>query len=311
MIKFRDFLYKIKLWEKKLLIFLFVSLIVLGVYIYNSTNYIIIRFNELGPLTKNMSAYYNGFKIGYITKISPDDDFKHIIVKVRLFQKDINLPQNITAYVERFPTGELYLQFLYPQSPSLRLIKRGDMVEGISQSSVEQFMLGQNVSGMTDIVSIHVIKALNATEIANHEMKVFFQNTSKLIEENRASIKASVNNTEKMTKNLAQMAQNLNQTTKKINDSLDAETIRATTINVKDSTSYIKTSTENIANATKDLDKTVKKIDDTIVKVNESADNINSITAGINETLGKKFAGMRILFGTAVPQKSSQRNACK
>lgn len=285
----------------KILFLLMIFLIILGIYIYNSTYYIIIRFDELGPLTKNMVVYYNGFKVGKIVNIGPDKDFKHTLARVNLTHKNIKLPQNTTVSVERFPNGELYLQFVYPQSPSLRILKRGDILEGMAPYSLEQFMLGQNISGVSDIVSIHVIKALNATEIANQEMKTFFQNTSKLIQENSNGISASVNNTVAMTKSLAQMAENLNQSSKKLNESIDKSILKDTTTNIKDTTG-------NISKATKDIDKTMKKVDDTISQLNATAENLNSITSGINETLSKRFAGMRIIFGTPVQSKNCKKS---
>lgn len=302
--KFPEDISKIKKESKKLLVILIILLAAIGAYIYNSTYYVNIRFDELGPLTKNMTAYYNGFKVGKIVRIEPDKDFKHTLVKVNLIHKNMNLPQNTTVHVESFPNGELYLQFIYPSSPSFKTIKRGDLLEGIAQYNLEEFMLGQNISGVSDIVSLHVIRALNATEIANQEMKNFFENTSKLIKDNSRGINASVNNTAAMTKSLAQMAENLNQSSKKINNALDEATLKSTTTNIKDTT-------DNISQATKDIDKTVKKIDDTISQVNATAQNLNSITSGLNETLSQKFAGMRIMFGTPVKQKFNVKNACK
>lgn len=298
----RTFLKK-KKGIKKTLIVGIIFLALVAIYFYCATPYIIVRFNELGPLTKNMSAYYNGFKIGKIVRITPDKDFMHTLARVNLNQTDINLPQNTTVHVERFPNGELYLQFVYPQSPSLRLIKRGDIIEGISPYSLEQFMLGQNISGVTDVVSQHIIRALDATEIANIEIKLFFQSTSKLINENKKGIDASVNNTEIMTKNLAQMAENLNQTSKKINNSLDETILKGTTSNIKDTT-------DNVSKATKDIGKTIEKIDDTISQANAAATNLNSITSGLNETLNKRFGGMRVMFGTPVKPKNCQKNVC-
>lgn len=279
------------------LIILIAFLIITGLYIYNNRYFVIVRFDELGPLTKNMTAYYNGFKIGKIGDISPDIDFKHILVKINLTQKNLNLPQNTLVYVERFPNGELYLQFAYPQSPALRPIKRGDILEGIAPYNIEQFMMGQNVSGMSDIVSLHIIKALNSADAANQEMKVFFHIATKIIKENDKEIRASINNTKVMTENLATMAKNLNQTSQKLNNAIIEGTIRDTTSNIKDTT-------ENISKATKDLDKTMKKVDDTITQANEISENLNSITGGLNDTLSKRFGGMRIMFGTTVKSKN-------
>lgn len=294
---------KLKTYAKNFLIILMSLLIIAGVYFYVATFYVIIRFNELGPLTKNMAAYYNGFKVGKITHIGPDKDFEHTLVKVTLNQKDINLPQNTTVNVERFPNGELYLQFVYPSSPSFRTIQRGDILEGRAPYSLEQFMLGQSISGVTDVVSLHIIKALNAADAANMEMKVFFQTTSEIMKKNDKGINASVNNTAAMTKSLAQMAENLNQASRKLNNALD-ET------NLKDTTSNIKETTDNVAKATKDIDKTMKKIDDTISHANAAAENLNSITTGLNETLSKRFGGTRLMFGTPVKPKNNVKNAC-
>lgn len=308
---------KIEIGNKKILIILLLFLIFVGVYIYNASYYVVVRFNELGPLTKNMYAYYNGFKIGKIVRIGPDKDFKHILVKVNLNQNNIQLPQNTVVFVERFPNGELYLQFLYPNSPSLNSIKRGDMLEGIAQYNLEQFMMGQSVSGMSDVVSLHIIKALNSADAANQQMTEFFKVTSRLIKGNGKGITASVNNTEAMTKNLAEMAenlkqasQNLNLTSKKLNGTFEESILKDSALNVKDSTSNIKgatsnikDTTENIAKATKDIDKTMQKVDDTISQLNSTARNLNSITGGFNETLSKKFGGMRIMFGTPVKSK--------
>lgn len=274
---------------------------IIWLYIYNTSFYVTIRFGELGALAKNMPVYYNGFKIGKIVKIEPDVDFKHTIVRVNLDNKNINLPQNTTAKVENFPSGELYLQFVYPKSPSLGKMQRGDLLEGIAPYSPEQFMLGQNISGVTDIVSIHVIKALKATEIANMEMTNFFKNSSKLINENSKEINASVNNTVKMTKNLEQMAQNLNQASKKLNEAIDKEILKDTTYNIKDTTG-------NISKATKDIDKTMKKIDDTVSEANAAAKNLNSITSGLNEAMCKRFAGMRVMFGKPLKSKKCFKN---
>ena len=295
---------------KKILMLSIFFLVIAGVYFYNNSYYVVVRFDELGPVSKNMPVFYNGFKVGKIVQIEPDDDFKHTLVRVNLITKNLKLPQNTTVQLKSFPSGELYLQFIYPQAPSLKTMRRGELLEGISPYSLEEFMLGQNISGVTDMVSIHVIKALDATAIANLEMKLFFQNTSQIIQDNRKSIKASINNTNAMTKSLAESAEILHQASKKINKAIDTQVLRDSTLNVRDSTSNIKNSTQNIkeatdniSKATKDIDKTIKKIDDTISQANSTAANLNCITGGLNETLSKKFGGMRIIFGTPVKPK--------
>ncbi len=297
---FIKYILGIKRHSNKILIISICILIIVCIYIYNNTYYIFVRFNELGPVSKNMSAYYNGFKVGKIVQIDPDEDYKHTIVKVKLIAKNLKLPQNTTVQVKSFPNGELYLQFIYPQNSSLKLLCRGDMIEGITPYSLEEFMLGQNVSGVTDMVSIHVIKALDAMGVANMEMENFFRNTSKVIEGNRESIDASIHNVEDMTKSLAKTAENLNNASAKINKSLDTDVLKNSTLNIRDSTSNIKETTENINKATKDIDQTIKKLDSTMSEVNSAAANINQITGGLKQTLSKKFGGMRVILGTPI-----------
>lgn len=294
----------------KIIILLIIFLVATVVYIYTSGYYVIVRFDELGPVSKNMAAYYNGFKVGKISSIEPDKDYEHTLVRVNLTSRGLKLPQNTTVQMKSFPSGELYLEFIYPQSPSLKMIKSGDLLEGISPYNLEQFMLGQNISGVTDIVSIHVIKALDAMQMSNWEMEVFFKTTSKFIQENEGSLDASVRNTEVMTKNLAEAAKNLNQASAKINRALDKGVLSDSTINVrdstknfKDSTKNLKETTENLNRATKDIDKTMQKVDNTVTQINSAAANINCITEGCRETLSKKFGGMRVIFGTPVKKK--------
>lgn len=294
--KFLEKIMNLDRGAKKLLIWLVIVLVGIAFYINQANDYVIIRFDELGFVAKNMNAYYNGFKIGKIISVEPDNDFKHVLAKLRFNQKKINLPQNTTVRVQSFPSGELYLEFVYPESPSLRPIVRGTVLQGIARYSVEDFMQGQNVSGMTDIVSLHVVRTLRATEIANHEIKMFFQNASTMVNENRSGVKATVDNAEKMTANLAQTAANLNDLSEKLDNAIDEDALKQTTSNIK-------TTTDNVVQLTQDLDTTVNNINATVDEFHTAAQHLNAVTGGLNTTLSKKFGGMRVLFGTPTKGK--------
>lgn len=289
--------------EKPLLVFAVIAAAV-WFYIYSTTLYVTVRFDELGPVAKNMSTYYNGFKVGKVVSIKPDKDFKHMLARINLVYKNLRLPQNTTVKVQSFPNGELYLEFVYPQSPSLNVLKRGDVLEGIAKYSLEEFMLGQSVSGVSDIVSIHVIKALNAMDLANKEVEAFFKDSSQLMKDNKKEIDASFENIAAMTFSFSEMAENLNQASKKMNNALDEKELKKTTSNIKDTS-------ENLAKATANIDQTMEKIDSTVSHLNLTSKNLASITGGLNETLAKKFGGMRIMFGTPVKSKNNVRNCCK
>ena len=269
-------------------------------YIYFSTFYIIVRFDELGRISKNMSVYYNGFKVGKIVSIEPDRDFKHTLAKVVFSVKKLNLPDNTKVELKSFPSGELYLQLVYPSSVSLKNLKRGALLEGNAPYNLEQFMLGQNISGVTDVVSIYVIRALNAMEVSNMEMKMFFENTSLIMTDNRQAINESINNFTIMSENLAEMAKNLNQMAKNLNETSAKVNRALNTDIIKGSTQNLNETTGNINEATKGLGDTMAKIDDTINHANSVAKNLDCITTGLNHTLSKRFGGMRVMFGTPV-----------
>lgn len=301
--KIPEYMSEIRIILKELLFILIILLAVAGAYLYVTTNYVIVRFDELGFVAKNMNAYYNGFKIGKIVKVEPDKDFKHVLAKLNIYNKNINLPQNTTVRVQSFPSGELYLEFVYPESPSLKPITRGTVLQGIARYNLADFMQGQNISGMTDIVTLHVVRTLQATEIANQEIKMFFQNASSIVNDNRSGIKASVDNTRKMTANLAQTAANLNDLSEKLDNSIDEKGLKQTTSNIKQTT-------DNIVKVTSDINTTVQKINDAADEIHTAASHYTSITSGINDSLSKKMGGMRVLFGS--PTKGKRQNAkCK
>jgi len=294
----------IKKDKKKLLPLIICFFIFVCIFIYLNTFFIIVRFDELGPVSKNMVIYYNGFRVGKIVNIRPDRDFKHTLVTVNLTEKRLNLPRNTMVEVKNFPSGELFLQFVYPSTPSLINMKRGDVLEGISPYSLEEFMLGQNGTSVTDVVSKHIIQTLNSAKIAANDVSHFFQSSSVIIKENRTGIRHSITNTEQLTRNLTKTTENLNQASMKLNNAIDSDSLRESTVNIKDSTQNIKDSTQNIKEttesinrATKDLDKTMKKVDETITNANSTAENLNTITGGLHKTLSSKFGGIRVIFG--------------
>ena len=75
--------------------------------------------------------------------------------------------------------------------------------------------------------------------------------------------------------------------------------------NIRVATENIKNITSDIKNATKNLDKTVAKIDCTISETKAIASNVKIITGGFCETVSKRFAGLRIIFG-----KPLNKNKC-
>lgn len=272
--------------------------VLLGLYWVYQTfyeYYVFVRFKELGPLTKNMAAYYKGFVIGKVTNIGPDDDYKASIVKVVINNENTRLPSNTFVVVQKFPDGQNYLEFIYPDKPALRLMQKGDVLEGIANYSLEQFMHGQTRWGVTDVVSEYTLKALDSADETNREIRMFFKEASEILRENRQSIKQTAQNTEKMTESLAKAAENLNKTSQ----------------NFIEISQNIKTTTTDINNSTKGMDKTTNKISSILSQIQATATNLNKITAGLLQVLSKRFAGMRIMFGKPLSDDNIQNNCRK
>ncbi len=300
---------------------IFISILIL-VWIYSLYqaffgDFVFIRFKELGPLTKNMSVYYKGFVIGKTTSVGPDEDYKASMVKVRLNNKYSKLPKNTFAVVKQFPGGQDYLEFVYPDKPTLQLMKKGDILEGITSYSLEKFMYGQS-SGANDIVSNSVLKTLDSTELTNQEIQRFFATASDILSENRETIKQTTRNTEKITANLAKAAENIKITSQKINIIIDEKELKNSTKNINQSTMHFNKAAENIQNSTGDINKATKNIDKTIIKVDttfselqSASSNINRITEGLYKVLCKRFAGIRLLFGKPISEENGYNNCTK
>ncbi len=306
-------------------IILIITIIVGGFFFHNKYfgYYIFAKFEELGPVTKNMPVYYKGFQIGKTEKVSPDDDYRHSIVKINIQQKDTKLPENTYTVVDRFPDGQNYLELVYPDKPALRLMKKGTVIEGKTHYSLESFMRGQAYSG-ADIVSENVSRTLASAEETNKELRNFFSTATDILEDNRDSIKQITTNTAKMTNSFAQMADNLNKTSNKINVALNANQLKNvgknielssanimnTTKNTSDTTQNFKSTSENINDATKDIDKIIKKIDATICQAHSTAYNLNVLTNGLNELMNKRFAGLKIFFGKPIDSSKKNQQCC-
>ncbi len=259
--------------------------------------HVYVRFKELGPLTKNMPVYYKGFIVGRVRNIGPDDDYKASIVKIIINEKNIKLPANTFVIVQKFPNEQNYLEFIYPDKPSLRFMSRGDILEGIAHFSIEQFMHGQVRMGTSDIVSENVLKALSSAEKTNLALQDFFSTASVILKENRQNIKQTVKNTTVITSSLAQAAKNTSDFT---------ENLVQATQNISESSKNFKTTTTDVNEATKNLGKTSEKIDSIITDVQQTASNLNKITTGIYRLLCKRFAGVRIFLGRPIPQDKCQ-----
>ena len=111
--------------NKIYILLLTLTLGLLSFFLYNKFAYlnIVVKFDDLEPFERQMNVYYKGFKVGKTVKIYPDKEYTNTYLKLKIYPSDINLPNNITAKINKTKTKE-YINIIYPESPSLKKNKR-------------------------------------------------------------------------------------------------------------------------------------------------------------------------------------------
>lgn len=298
----------------KILVILCLTLISLSLFrLYEEhfTYYITVKFSESGPLYKNMPVCYKGYRIGHTQKVTLSEDYKYTYVKIVLYPKNPKLPKDIIGAVKKHDILINYIDLISPESPSTALLKNGDIIEGKPIFDMSSFL-----SDIADSkLIIPLIQTFSDTLVSANktstEIKNFFSDSRLILKDNRQNLKQT-------TKDLALSTKSLAKITSRVNSTITEDKLNNTTSSVNKSATNIQTATESVKNitasidcATKNLDKTISKIDCTISEVNTIASNVKVITSGFCETLGKRFAGLRIIFGKPINNSKCPKNCSK
>lgn len=277
-------------------------------YDMQSKYYITAKFNESGPLYKNMPVYYKGYEIGKIENVRIRDDYRYTLAKIVFYPKKPKLSDNIVAKAKKLEMEDDYVDLIYPDPPSDTLLKSGGIIEG--RGAFDMDMLLSDVAEADLLVPLlqHFSDLLVNAGKTSDEIRNFFSDSRSILKDNRQNI-------HRATKNLAISTKSLAKLTSNFNNSITHDKLKNTTSNIDKSSTNVFAATESIKNitasidcATRNLDKTVAKIDCTICEANKAAKNIRVITGNFCEILGKRFAGLRIIFGKPINNnKCSQR----
>lgn len=269
------------------------------------------KFTESGPLYIKMPVYYKGYKIGETKNIKPSDDYQSTLVKIMLYPRNPKLPENIIAKVKKQDTKQDYLELTPPDEPSAKFLKNGSVIEGEPAFDLESLLSEIMDSGTLDPIIESASDLLSSISDTSDEIGRFFSNSNLVLKDNKQNIKYT-------TKSLASTSKSLTEITSRINTSLTQDQLNNTisnvdksSTNIVDASENIKNITSNVDNATKNLNKTMAKIDSTICNVNASASNVKNITGGFCEVLGKRFAGLRIIFGKPINKNTCSKNCTK
>jgi len=272
---------------------------------------VVAEFTELGPLYKKMPVYYRGYNIGKTSGIKPSADYKATLVTIVFYPDDLKLPKNIFAKVKKLSNGLDYINLEFPEEVSTRLLKTGDVIHGETTLDIQSFMSAQVESGALGSITSNVDSTLAVFSKVGEDASIFIKTLTATLDENRTSIKASVDNMNVATKTISNMSA-------KLDNAISAEKIQLAVDNTEKTTESIVQTSENIAQITSDiqlatanLNQTMARIDSTLCEINGAASNVNAITAGVRRTLNQNMAAFKIFFGKPMGENKYRKNCCK
>lgn len=286
---------------------LLILLISLGLFKLSeeySRYHIFVKFVKSGPLYKGMPVCFKGYEIGKTQKVTLSDDYKYTLVKIVLFPKNPKLPKYIEGTVKKHDILGNYIDLLPMDESSNELLKNGDTIKGIPMFDLGTFLAEIQESGLLiPLIQNFSDTALSLTRTSS-KIGNFFSDSRNILKENR--------------QNLKHTTESLNKITSNFNTSFSKDKLSNTTSSVEKSATNIQVATERIKNisqsvdcATRNLDKTMEKIDSTLCEAHAVAANANVITGGFRKVMGKRFAGLRMIFGKPLNKDNCHQNCSK
>lgn len=274
------------------------------IYTYATHTYIRAEFQHLDPFPAKMPVYYKGYKLGTTSKNEISKDFTKTILYINLKQSGLHLPKNITAEIKN-QGGSYYVELVFPEFPTKKYIKSGDLIKGKTYSELEAttklnqaYLVSLAQKGDSLISS-----ATKLTDNANDLVSL----VQEVINENREDLKTSTKNLKITTQNLSVITTDVKDLAQKANSSFNKKDIQKSTQNIKVITDDLTKITNNLIPITQNLKDTTSnilnglpKIDTLIDKVTNVVTNLNEILQGLKNTLKQKFSGFRIMFGRAI-----------
>ncbi len=289
---------------KIILILIFLGAIGYGIYIYSTHTYIRAEFQHLDPFPAKMPVYYKGYKLGSTSKNEISKDFTKTILYIRLKQKGLHLPKNITAEIKN-QSGSYYVEIVCPQKPAKRYIRSGDLIKGKTYSEIEA-TTKLNQAYLVSLAQKGDSLISSATKLTDNADRLVSL-VQDVINENRDDIKTSTNNLKVTTQNLAVITTDVKELAQKANTSINKKDIQASTQNLKIITNDLTRITNNLIPITQNLKDTTSnilnglpKLDNLLDKITSVVSNINEILQGLKNTLKQRFSGFRIMFGKAI-----------
>lgn len=260
-------------------------------FIYYINNIrVIAQFKELEPFKKRLPVYFRGYKIGYTGKMYPSKDYASTNIEIILNKHNLILPDNSSVKI-RTKDKKDYIEFIYPSSPSLKLLKNNAVIEGEKGVNIYSYINSQAESGGLDEIKENINSTVQSAGLTFDALTELTNTANLILNDIRPSLVESSNNLAVATKNLASITEELNNT-------IQPNKLDNIISNIEDSSNNIKFATSNISNITANVDSQIISMINCILKnVNKFVLNLNDIAQGLKASLSKTFAGIRLAFG--------------
>lgn len=279
-----------------LLIITFISSVIFKLYDH-FRYHIMVKFTDSGPLFRGMPVCYKGYRIGHTQKVILSEDYKYTLVKIVLYPKNPKIPKDIIGTVKKHDMLGNYIDLIVAEEPSATLLKNGEIIDGKPIFDMGTFLSKIEDSGI--LIPLLQNYSDTALSISRTSTKIgdFFSDSSLILKDNRQNLKHTTESLNKITSNFS--------------TSFSKDKLDSTTSSINNSASNIQTITENVKNITQSVDCATKNLDKTMAKIDCTASNVKVITGGFREVMGKRFAGLRIIFGKPLSKNKSCQNCSR
>lgn len=277
----------ILLFLKKHIIYLLVALLTIYFlisYLYNTfrpAKYIVIQFDELGPIYKRMPVYYKGYKIGITKEIKPSDNYRTTLVTIKFFPNELKLPNNTIAKVKPLTTTRDYIELVYPKEASDTLLKSGDTIKGSTTIDIKSFMNAQYESGAIGYIIENASLTMSSITMTSNEAKKLLFNINETVTENKKALVRIMNNLDKTSKNISELSHKLNENISEKNLTLNDSNIQKSLANIEEFSNSINSS--------------LKRVDSVLCNIDGLTANLNNISNEIEKSV-KHRKGLTGLF---------------
>ncbi len=288
-------------------------IIFISIRVYKSLTYTHInaKFKELRPSHEKLPIYYKGIKIGDAKEKKHTDDYQHTLIKMVLYPKDINLPENVKVLLKsekRNGFDKDYLEIIYPKEPSRNILKNGAIIEGKSTVDLNNYLNNQNPDDL-ETIRVNLTESSENLNNALEGLVIVFDSLNDILKENQKNIYTSSDNLATTTRNLKQITTKFDNAIKQKNLNSTMNDINISADNIKATTQTLEKLTENFNNTATNINSgTMPQVQSTLYRTECLIANANEITCGIKKTLKKRFGGLRLLFGKVINNNDVNTN---